>query len=261
MSEPLRADPTPFFLPGGDVGLLLIHGFTGSPAEMRPLGHYFHAHGLTVCAPLLPGHGTTPDDLNRKRRQDWIDCVEDAWRDLTGRCTTVFVAGLSLGALLTIMLAARQPSLAGIMLYAPAIRVVDWRSYFAPLFKFLSRTASKPRAHFADPSARAQLWAYPVYPTAASHEVLRLMPEARQALPRVHCPTLIVHSLADETIHPRSAQIIYEGLGATDKEIVTLQASGHVITLDCERERVAQESLQFIRRLAPEAAAQQAANG
>ena len=120
-----RPTPAPFTLSGGDVGVLLIHGFTGSPAEMRPLGRFLHGRGLTVAAPLLPGHGTTPADLNRCRWQDWLACAEIALAELQAQCRAVFVAGLSLGALLTLTLAGQHRDLAGIIAYSPAILVKD----------------------------------------------------------------------------------------------------------------------------------------
>jgi carboxylesterase len=126
----LPSDPSPFSFSGGEVGILLIHGFTGSPAELRPLGHYLHGRRLTVAAPLLPGHGVTPAALNQQRRQDWIACMEQALTDLQRQCKRVFVVGLSLSALLTLMLAGRQHNLAGIIAYSPAIAVNDPRAYF-----------------------------------------------------------------------------------------------------------------------------------
>lgn len=243
-----RPKPTPFFMEGGKTGVLLIHGFTGSPAEMRPLGHYLHEHGLTVAAPLLPGHGTTPEDLNRQRRQDWIDQVEGAWRGLAGRCTHVFVAGLSLGALLAIMLAARQPAVAGLILYSPAIIVTDPRSHFVALLKYLTPTVAKPPDYFTESSAHTQMWSYPVYPTAATHEFMRLIGDAKRTLPLVRCPILTMYSRADTTIHPNCASLIYQRVATTDRAIITLQKSGHVITLDCEWEQLAQQSLEFMQQ-------------
>lgn len=250
MSEPSRAAPTPIFLEGGEIGVLLIHGFTSSPSDMGPLGHYLHQHGLTVSVPLLPGHGTTPEDLNRQRRQDWIDHVEGAWHLLADRCTRVFAAGLSLGALLAITLAARQPAVTGLILYSPALIVMDPRSHVVALLKYLTPTVSRPPVHFVEPSAHAHLWAYPVYPTAASHEVMRLTGDAKRALPMVRCPVLTMYSTADTSIHPNCAAMIDERVGTTDSSIITLQKSGHVITLDCEWEQLAQQSLEFIQQRA-----------
>lgn len=244
----LSSDPSPFSLTSGDVGILLIHGFTGSPAELRPFGHYLHARGLTVAAPLLPGHGATPVDLNRQRRQDWIACVEQALADLQRQCKRVFIAGLSLGALLTLMLAGRQHNLAGIIAYSPAIVVNDPRAYFVAILKYLTPTLAKPPDYFADPAAQSLMWCYSVYPTAAAHEAMKLIGEVKRILPEVACPLLVFYSRGDPTIHPQSAQLVYDRVCSADKAIVALQESGHVITIDREWRQVAEETYRFIQQ-------------
>jgi carboxylesterase len=105
--------------------VLLVHGFTGSPPEMRLVGDYLHQRGLTVSGPLLPGHGTTVEEMNRCRWTDWTDHVEGALANLQARCETVFAGGLSMGSLLTLYLAAHPPDLPGAILYSPAVVVAD----------------------------------------------------------------------------------------------------------------------------------------
>lgn len=241
-------NPAPFHLTGSEVGVLLIHGFTGSPAELRPLGHYLHQQGLTVAAPLLPGHGATPSDLNRQKRQEWIACSEEAFARLRAQCQRVFVAGLSLGALLALMLAARHDDLAGVITYSPAIVVKDRRSYFVAILKYLAPTLGKPPDYFADSAAQKSMWSYPVYPTAAAHEAMKLIGEAKHILPEITCPLLVIYSRGDPTIHPESAQFVYDRVRSTDKAISALQESGHVITLDREWRQVAEKTYRFIQQ-------------
>jgi hypothetical protein len=100
---PRRGDPSPFRLEGGPVGLLLVHGFTGSPGEVRPTAEELHRRGLTIHAPLLPGHGTTPQDLNTRLWQEWADAVTEAYERLRGRCEVAFLGGLSMGSLLSLL--------------------------------------------------------------------------------------------------------------------------------------------------------------
>src|SRR5688572_31852904 len=114
-----RLDPSPFLLVGGRAGVLLIHGFTASPTQLRLVGNDLHQRGLTVSAPLLPGHGTSIADLSKQRWQNWVGHVELALAGLKTRCSTVFVAGISLGSLLTLYLAAQHADLKGIILYSP----------------------------------------------------------------------------------------------------------------------------------------------
>jgi carboxylesterase len=251
MTATSSLNPSAFVLEGGPVGLLLVHGFTGSPSEMRRIGSVLQQHGLTVSAPLLPGHGTTPADLNRQRLEDWLVHVHAALSNLQRTCSTVFIGGLSLGALLALHVAAERPRLAGVVVYSPPILITDRRSYLVPFIKHLVRELPKPPDHFTDPTAAGQLWNYPTYPVAATHQVLRLRGQVKQRLRRVTCPALVVASRNDRSLHPHSAQYTYDRLGTCQKQLVLLDNSGHVITLDSEWRRVADETICFIRAHAP----------
>ena len=246
MTQQPHLNPSSFFLEGGSVGVLLIHGFTGSPPEMRLVGDYLHERGFTVSGPCLPGHGTTVEDLNQRKWSEWTSHVDEAFADLQARCETAFVGGLSLGALLTLYLAARDSKLAGAIAYSPAIMVTDRRSYLVPVLKFLVHQVSKPEDDLTDPQARLRLWSYDEYPTSASHELMKFIRQVKRLLPQVNCPLLIIYSTADRDIHPNSAQFTYERVGSTDKELVTLHNSGHVVTVDSEWEFVAEKTYQFI---------------
>lgn len=239
-------DPTGFFLEGGPTGVLLIHGFTGSPPEMRLLGDYLHERGLTVSAPLLPGHGTRVEELNACAWTDWTGSAEAALADLRGRCETVFVGGLSMGALLTLDLAAKD-GLAGAMAYSPAAKVANRLIYVSPVGKYLVPKWPKSEdTDLTDPEARRRTWSYETFPSFAAHELLKLIRHVEQLLPEVTCPLLVVHSTGDEMIRGDSAEFVYEGVGAADKELVTLHNSGHVITVDSEWRVVAERTWRFV---------------
>jgi len=241
-------DPSAFFLEGGPTGVLLIHGFTGSPPEMRLVGDALHQRGLTVSGPLLPGHGTTVEDMNRHKWTDWTDHVEQALTDLRARCERVFAGGLSMGTLLTLYLAAHHPDLPGAILYSPATVVADRLIYLTPVFKYVMRQRPKSADHdLTDPEAEKRLWSYDEYPTFPAHELLKLQVRVRRLLPQVTCPLLIIHSTLDQAIHPSSARLTYERAGSTDKELVTLHNSGHCLTVDSEWEFVAEKTYEFIQ--------------
>ncbi len=252
MSQPDTITPGPFFLAGGPVGVLLIHGFTGAPPEMRRLGDYLYGEGLTVSAPLLPGHGTTMADCNSVRWQQWTAHVEGALADLRTRCATVFVGGLSMGGVLALHLAAQHPDLAGALLYAPAIQVSDgWGRWVAPLLKRVVRTFPKGKDDWADPDARALLWSYSEYPVAGAHQFFKLIAHVRRALPHVAVPLLIVTSEGDRTVPPAAADLIARGVAAEDITRLALERSGHVLTLDAEWQLVAEKTGAFIRAHLP----------
>ena len=248
MTRHPHLDPSAFFLEGGPTGVLLIHGFTGSPPEMRLVGDYLHQRGLTICGPLLPGHGTSIEDMNRHKWTDWTAHAEQALADLRARCERVFVGGLSMGTLLTLYLAAQHPDLPGAILYSPATVVADRLIYLAPVFKYVVRQRLKSADHdLTDPEAERRLWSYDEYPTFPAHELLKLQVRVRRLLPRVTCPLLIIHSTLDQAIHPNSARLTYERAGSTDKELVTLHNSGHCLTVDSEWESVAKKTYDFIQ--------------
>jgi carboxylesterase len=247
MTRHPHPDPSPFYLSGGPTGVLLIHGYTGAPPEMRLVGDSLHQRGLTVSGPLLPGHGTTPDDMNAQQWTAWTAHVQATLAELQARCETVFVGGLSMGALLTLCLAAHYPELPGIILYSPALRPANWRIHLTPLIKYVIPLKAKSGgSDLTDPEADLRLWSYEVDPLFAAHQLLKLIRQVRRLLPQVTCPALVLYSTLDQAIHPSSAPQTYERIGATDKELVTLHHSGHCITVDSEWQEVAQRTYAFI---------------
>ena len=214
---------------------------------MRWIGDYLHARGLTVSGPLLPGHGTTPEAMNRCRWTDWTGHVEAALADLRARCTRVFVGGLSMGSLLTLHLAAQHPDLPGAIVYSPAVWTATSKIYLTPHRQaFRCLPAQSADSDLVDPQADRQLWCYDVDPVGAAAELLKLILDVRRSLPKVVCPVIIIHSTGDAAIHPASAQRTFERIGAPDKQLITLHESGHCITVDRQWEYVAERTYDFI---------------
>jgi len=242
-------DPRAFYLPGGPVGCLLIHGYTGSAVEMRPMGDYLAARGLTVSAPLLPGHGTTPDELSRTTWQDWYAEVERAFVGLGQSCDKVFVTGFSLGSLLALHLAA-QHEMSGLIVLSPALLVRDWRIGLVPLLRFFLKAMPKDpdpaHSDLADKEACRGFWSYDVYPVPGAYQVYLLQKLVRAELERIDTPTLIVYASHDMSIHPQSGPILQAEIGAQDKQSLVLPRSGHGIVLDVEREMVFQRACDWI---------------
>ena len=246
MTRDTSPDPSTFFLEGGPVGALLIHGLPGSTTDVQLLGSYLHECGFTVSAPLLPGHGTQPADLNRVRWQDWTTCAEEALARLAATCEMIFVGGLSMGALIAIYLGVHHPELTGIGLYSPAIAVRNRLVHLTPLLKYFVPFWPGGESDLMDPEAAARLCTYDVNPTRGAHEVYKLMKVARRLLPSVTVPALIVHSILDRSIAPHSARLAHDRIGSTEKELLTLHNSGHNILVDAEWKVVAEKTYQFI---------------
>jgi carboxylesterase len=249
MARQPHLDPSPFFLEGGPNGVLLIHAFTGSPPEMRLIGDYLYARGYTVSGPLLPGHGTVVEDLNRCTWRDLAGHVEGSYQDLQAHCDRVFVGGLSLGTLLSLYLAAQHPGIPAVALYAPAAKVDNRLIYLSPVLKYVLPVLRKEEeSDLGDPAAAALFWSYEAYPVRAAHEALKLIYRVRRLLPRVTCPALIVHAARDKQIGDEGARYVYDRIGSRDKELLVLANSGHALTVDQEWETVAQRTHGFFEQ-------------
>lgn len=245
------ARPIPFALGDGDRGCLLLHGFTGAPPEVRLLGEFLAECGLRVEGPLLPGHGTVADDLNRVRWQDWVAAAEEALGRLQQQCRVVFVGGLSMGALVALHLAAAHgPEIAGLLLYAPALRVANRMLPLTPILRYVvAQFPAGPSTDLSDPEAPARLWHYATFPVAGAAQLSHLQRVVRRELEAIRTPALVFYSTQDGTIHPTAAPAVYAGLGSPDKEMVRLEHSGHCMTVDAEREAIFARSYAFIQRL------------
>jgi carboxylesterase len=247
--QPKGVDPAAYRAEGGPLGALLIHGYTGSTAETRPMGEYLAERGMTVRCPLLSGHGTSPDDLSRIKRQVWIDQVEAALQDLKERCEAVFVGGLSLGSLLTLWLGSQHPEIAGLVPMAPAVQL---KNRIAPLTVALRHVLKyDPFGGIGDddlgtPEAIDRVWSYDELPLYGAGEVYLLQREVRRQLPQIRQPILIFQGKRDAQLTPQAAQIVREEVSSPDKTLVWLENSGHNLLVDGEREAVWAESYEWM---------------
>jgi carboxylesterase len=171
---------------------------------------------------------------------------------MRARCKHVFVAGLSMGGLLTLYLASRHSDIPGIVTYAAALDVRDWRRHFAPIIKRVFKTISKDEEHWADPTAEALLWSYDVYPVAGAMELFSLRDEVEASLPRITCPALVTYSTADPTVTPEAAQMILDNISSEDKEALSLDECGHVMTLDVGWDTLAERTYDFVMAHVPQ---------
>jgi carboxylesterase len=237
---------TPFYWEGGPVGVLLCHGFTATTAEVRLLAQSLHESGYTIAAPLLPGHGTTPQDCNRYHWQDWYASVERIYRKLAARCQRVVVGGESTGALLVLRLAAEHPEIAAVLCYAPALRLTLGPGKTLLLSLLAPFITSIPKA----PSTDNNPWqGYGVDPLKGAAQLLRLQKEVTPLLPRIHQPIFIVQGRLDPTVSPQAPQIIYDQVSSTVKELTWLEHSTHCVILDKERDKAAELTLDFLKRV------------
>jgi esterase/lipase len=234
-----------FFWEGGSVGVLLLHGLTATVAEVRPLAHILHQQGYTVAGPLLPGHGTTPAELNQVSWRDWLWTAESSYHHLATVCDHVFVGGESTGAVIALYLATKQSDVAGVLAYAPAIRLTLTT---ADILKLYAALPFKDMLEKENPGDHPRWQGYGVYPLWASRELLRLADETEQRLDQISQPVLIVQGRNDGTIDPQSGQIILDGVQSAYTELHWMEQSGHVVILDDELDEIARITHQFMQK-------------
>lgn len=247
----------PFFFPGkgtnAHIGCLVIHGFTGSPKEMRWLGEYLNRHGYTVHGVRLAGHATKPEDMVRSHWQDWLLSVEDGYNLLHSCTDKIFLLGLSMGGILSLNFAA-QAEVAGVVAMSTPYKLpndprVRWTKQISWFIPYLPKS-ERPDEGWFDKEVVKQHVAYPVNPVRSIGESNQLMTVMRAALPDVRVPVLLIHSRDDDYVIKNSMPLIYEHLGSDDKQMIWIEGSGHVITEEPQRESVFKAAAGFIQRVA-----------
>lgn len=237
-----------YWFEGNEVGCLLIHGFTGTPQNVRPLADYLARRGLAVSVPRMPGHGTTAEDLDRTGPDEWLAAAERALGELRERCTTVFVAGISLGGTLTLELARRHPDLPGIVVMAAPVLPLE---AMEGLVKDPGRPFSVPAPWSAVGVLTEDVGvggiAYLEMPLGALERGMGLMTRVREGLAEITMPALLVYGDADQIVDKANGPFVLERLGSTDKRLLPLADSSHEVTLDNDRERIMIEVYDFIR--------------
>lgn len=267
----IRPGAEPFFFSGSTRGVLLIHGYSGSPGELRGMGEFLARRGYTVHAPLLAGHGTTPDAMHGVRWEDWLASALAGLAQLRKQCESVIVTGFSMGALLTCVIAARFP-VQGIILAAPALRLVgqslirfaDVAARVQPWYYPLARADfSKPAVREAirgfvpdadldDPQVVEAIRKNAKVPIGSIYELVRLQRRARRDMPHVGAPALIMQGKLDRTVYPASAEAVQRLLGSHEKQLVWFENSGHQLTREGEKEAVWRTAAEWIEHRAGE---------
>lgn len=238
-AEPVSRD-------GGDLGFLLCHGFTGCPQSLRPWAQALADAGHTVRLPRLPGHGTTWQEMNRTRWQDWYAVVEQAFVELRATCRTVVVGGLSMGGSLALRLAEQHPQpggVDGLVLVNPAVRFEDRRLVAVPLLRWV--VGSMPGVGNDIRREGITELAYARAPLHALHSMLQMWRLVIRDLPSVTQPVLIYRSLEDHVVPASSTALILDRIGSTQVTEELCADSYHVATLDHDAERIFAGSLAF----------------
>lgn len=242
-----------FFHPGGKVGCLLLHGLSSSPFVMRELGERLASGGITVAAPLLAGHGTSPEHLSGTTWRDWVDSAEEGLAELREHgCERIYLVGLSLGAAIALYLAGRGPyDYAGIVamsaplwlprIFIPALHAV---SQAIPYF-------DKRFSDIADPEARKRQLTYERVPLVAVASLTDFLTHVRAEVDQISAPALIVYARKDHLVHPLNSMQLYSRIASKDKSLQVLHQSYHIVTVDLDKEIVFAAVEKFIRDREP----------
>jgi carboxylesterase len=240
----------PFFLEGkSNQALLFLHGFTASPSELLPTAEILHAiSDCTVSAILLPGHGTTPADLNATGWPDWYRAVELEGKKLLREYQHVFVAGLSMGGLLSLHAGLHLPGLRGVVaINAPIFTQYRLLSALAPPMQYMVPYFTKG-ARKEDELARQGRFDYNCYPVRAYTSLTDLRNTIIKELNLLKVPTMLVQSLRDRAVRKGSVQYIKEQLSNSRVKMLVLPNSGHIATMEQEKDLLAQELAGFMSK-------------
>jgi carboxylesterase len=235
----------PYHHEGGNIGVLLCHGFTGTPQSLRPWGRFLAEAGLTVSLPRQPGHGTTWQEMSHTRWEDWYAELDHAFAELRGACAEVFVMGLSLGGCMALRLAeVHGDGVRGLVIVNPSIANDVPLLRLAPLLKFV--LSSVPGVANDIKKEGVTELAYDRTPVRAAATLPTLWALVQSELATLTLPVLVYHSPDDHVVKPTSVRILRETLG-DNLTVRDCADSYHVATLDNDAPAIYQGSLDFIR--------------
>lgn len=237
----------PFFLPGSHKGVLLVHGFTGSPSEMILLGNDLYKQGYTVLGIRLAGHGTNVEEMAKTTWQQWYHSVCDGYHLLRGFCDEISVIGLSMGGLLSIRLGIDFPVKKVVSMSAPVF-IANERNLrlLPPLERSAGRYHRKNRRHLPELAKRYNV-SYNKIPLVCIYQLLDIIAKTKTILPQMEKPILVVQSENDHTVKAESGQYIFDHVQSREKKLFKIELSGHLVTLDVEHDKVFKEIHDFLK--------------
>lgn len=240
----------PFYFPGENGrAVLLIHGWTSVPYELRRFGTFLNEKGYTVSGPTLTGHGAHPKDLKDVKWETWLEDVEKYFSELKEKHDKVYVAGTSMGASLVALLAARGADVSGIVLMAMPYRIrrdrmIVWFARFINLFKTYQKKYYPPG--FGNSEFITRKISYQIYPIESALEVFRLGRAVRRELPRVTQPCLVMQSTHDHIVAKNNLEEIFSALGSEVKNKKYIEKAYHTFISDIRNEYVFEDILNFL---------------
>ncbi|RLQ95540.1 alpha/beta hydrolase [Falsibacillus albus] len=238
------------FLKGSHIGILVCHGFMGTPQSVVEFSRQIHElTGCTVLAPRLKGHGTCEADLHQCTHHDWFNDLVQAFHFLKHSCQSIFIAGQSMGAILALNLAAKGFAVQGIITINAALSVPGYECFRHQEIPTYIREQT--------PDIRHPIFeeiTYDHVPISAIKELLKLIDETKDQLTKINCPALLIKSYNDHVVPHENTDVIWEAIKSKEKRIISLEKSYHVATLDCELSEIVLNVCSFIKHNSVQAA-------
>lgn len=239
--------PQPFFFEGGEKAVLLLHGFTGNSADVRMLGRFLEKNGYTCYAPIYKGHGVPPEELVHTGPEDWWEDVTNAYQFLKNKgYEDIAVAGLSLGGVFSLKLGYTVPIKGIVTMCAPMYLKSEEVMYegvveFAREYKRFEGKSPE--------QIEQEIEEFKKTPMNTLKALQNLIADVRDNVDMIYSPTFVAQARHDKMINPDSANIIYEAVENDFKKIKWYEESGHVITLDKERDQLHEDVYAFLEQL------------
>lgn len=244
---PVLKGAEPFYFAGNDVGVLVIHGFTGTTQSMRYVGEKIAASGFTVYGLRLSGHGTNPEDMETRSFEEWLNDVEAGYQKLVKTCSKIVVIGLSMGGTLTLYLAQKYPEIAGIVPINAAIELKGMEEYYEQIRHGKESFVAGIGSDIKQEGVKEL--AYELTPVKSMGELLKLMELVRDGLSSIHMPAMILSSKVDHVVPPSNSEEIVNTIKSIHKEHIVLENSYHVATLDNDKDLISDKCIEFILNL------------
>ncbi|SIS38408.1 alpha/beta hydrolase [Salimicrobium flavidum] len=241
MRESVMKGAEAFYKEGNEIGIVVLHGFTGTTQSMRPLAEAYAKEGYTVVCPKLIGHGTTPEDMEQSTAEEWIQSAENAFAWLENRCNRIFVVGLSLGGTLSLYLAANK-NVDGLAVINPAVNVPEMVQMAKSELRFVDSIGSDIKKK--DVSELT----YHKTPVRSLKHLRNLMAKVHEQLSEVKAPMIVFVSEEDHVVPPDNGQTVFDMAFSEEKELVHLENSYHVATLDNDQDLIIERCLEFFSR-------------
>ena len=232
------------------IGVLTLHGFTGVKEELDALVTALKEEGFETRNPMIPGHGTRPEDMLKYSWKDWAQTAIDNYLDLRKTCDLVFVVGHSMGGTNALFLAEHALELDGIVTLAPSLFIRDWRTKFIPIVKRIMKWQHGKLTDIKDPSQVDRHVAYDRFPIKSAVDLFEFQNEVRRQLWLIRQPLLSIHSKLDKIVDPRDTEYLLASINSEIKEVFWLTKSGHNFLLDYESDVAVEKTIDFIKRVA-----------